>query len=463
MLGLIAKREFVEFVRDGRLYWAGGLVLILLLTALAVNWQHQRAVASERAAAQALDYEGWVSQDARHPHNAAHQGMHVFKPEPALSIIDPGITPYVGSTLWLQAHRQSEVKFRPAQDASGLQRFGSLSAAWVLQVLAPLLVIVLGFNAFAGEREQGTLRQTLSMGVSPSALLWGKALALGLSLALLFVPAGLLATVATGFSSEHGSWSDTLLRMGWLGAGYGLYLGIAVFVVLAVSARASSSRVALVVLLGLWIAGTLVAPRAISDLSRSWYPSPSKLEFNAALDKDLGSEAKRAWQEAFGVESQWGTDLPLNRWGKALEVDDHAGYGVFDRHFEQLWTTFDRQQQAQVWTGIVVPLLAVRAFSMGFAGTDFANHRDFSVAAERQRRVIQDVMSEDLIEHADPIGNRHFSYKADQKLWGRVPKFEYSAPGAAFALRHNWRSLVVLIAGLVAAVVVAQAVVPRRA
>ena len=141
---IIAGREWLELWRDRRLPAAGGLVVLLIGVSLAVGWQRQQEIASQRAAAQVLDYDDWVSQQRRHPHDAAHQGMHVFKPEPPLSIIDPGIEPYVGSTIWLQAHRQSELKFRPAQDATGLQRFGSLSAAWVLQVLAPLLVIVLG-------------------------------------------------------------------------------------------------------------------------------------------------------------------------------------------------------------------------------------------------------------------------------------------------------------------------------
>src|SRR3546814_3628063 len=88
---LIAARDFREVVRDGRLLWTGGLIVVLLLTALAVGWQRQAALQAERVTAQALDYEDWLAQPARHPHDAAHQGMHVFKPEPPLSIIDPGI------------------------------------------------------------------------------------------------------------------------------------------------------------------------------------------------------------------------------------------------------------------------------------------------------------------------------------------------------------------------------------
>lgn len=462
MLRLIATRDVIEFLRDGRLLWAGGLVTVLLFTALAVGWQQQRTIDSERAAAQTLDYDDWLKQSAKHPHDAAHQGMHVFKPAPALSLVDPGIEPYVGSTIWLQAHRQSEMKFRPAQDATGLQRFGNLSVAWVLQILGPLLVIVLGFNAFAGEREQGTLRQTLSLGVPVRRLLWGKALALGASVAALLIPVLIAAAIAVSLGAQEGQRVDALLRLAGLTAGYAFYFGIAIFLVLAVSAYAPSSRVALIVLLGLWIAGVVLTPRIASDVASLAYPSPNRLQFNAALDGDLSAEKKEVWMKNFGVESPWSPEVPLNKWGIALRVDDRVGYGVMDKHFEHLWDSFDKQQRAQEWPGLIIPLLALRGFSMGLAGTDFAHHRDFAVAAEHQRRVMQDIISEDLVEHADPLGDQHFSYKAASELWHKVPRFSYTAPDVGYALSHNARSLMILTLGFALAIGFAHIVAGRR-
>lgn len=464
MLRLIAHREFTEFCRDGRLFWTGGIILVLLFTALAVNWQYQRTADAERVAAQTLDYDDWVNQKERHPHDAAHQGMHVFKPQSALSMLDPGIMPYVGSTLWLQAHRQSEVKFRPAQDATGLQRFGNLSPAWVIQMLGPLLVIILGFNAFAGEREQGTLRQTLSLGVSPYKLLWGKALALAIGLGLLLLPTLLFAMGMIIFTMSGSAMVDALWRILWLGLGYSVYLGIAIFVVLAVSAKTATSRMALAILLGLWIVTTMIAPRAISDASRIWHPSPTRYEFTANLDEDLGNETRKAWMENFGSDQRWGSEVGIDQWGKALEIDDKAGYKALDRQFHKLWDTFDSQQRVQEWAGFVVPLLAIRSFSMGLAGTDFANHRDFSVAAENHRRIMQDKVSHDLVEHADGHGDHHFDYKSTREFWATFPKFEYALPDRKFALAHNTLSLAILVFVLLAVMVFAhRAVMPRKA
>jgi ABC-2 type transport system permease protein len=49
----------------------------------------------------------------------------------------------------------------------------------------PLLIIIIGFNAMSGERERGTLRQLLSLGVPVQSLLVGKAMALAASIAVL--------------------------------------------------------------------------------------------------------------------------------------------------------------------------------------------------------------------------------------------------------------------------------------
>ncbi|MGY3484370.1 ABC-2 type transport system permease protein [Bradyrhizobium sp. USDA 4011] len=444
MFAIIAVKDLRELARDGRLLWGGGLVVVLMLVALAAGLNRQVQLNSERSAGQALDYDAWLHQGYRHPHDAAEQGMHVFKPEPSLTVFDPGIAPFVGSTVWLQAHRQSELKFRPAQDATGLQRFGELSPAWLLQVLVPLLIIVIGFNAVSGERERGTLRQLLSLGVPARSLLLGKAAALAGGIGALTAPVGIAFAVLIVARLPAGERLDVVCRIAWLALGYGLYLGFFVFLTLAVSALVSSSRAALVLLLSFWVAATLIAPRTASEAAILLYPTPSRLDFDNHLAHDVADAGRKAWSAHFGARMPWDPSVPLNKWGAALKVDDEAGYGALDENFGRLWDTFERQQRAQEWVGLVAPVVALRGFSMGMAGTDFSQHRDFSTAAETQRRTIQNIVSEDLIEHADRLGNAHFTYKAGPELWASVPKFKYELPSASFALAHHWASLVLL-------------------
>lgn len=458
----IARRDLAELWRDRRLPWTGALVLMLLSAALAVGWQRHVESQAERVAAEKLDYDDWVNQPERHPHDAAHQGMHVFKPQSALAIIDPGLLPYTGTTLWLKAHRQSEVKFRPAHDATGLQRFGTLSAAWILQVLIPLLVIVLGFDALAGERERGTLRQLLSLGISPRQLLWGKALALVAGVSLLLAPAAVLAVAGTLSNAAPGGGLDAATRLAWMGVGYSAYLGIFVFLVLAVSGRVRSSRVALIALLGIWIAASIMAPRLVADFSRTVHPSASRADFNRNLDGELGVEYQRVWNDQVGAGTPFGTEVSMSKWGVGLRVHDKAGYAVMDRHFNALWQSYSDQQAFQVWTGILLPTVAIRAYSMGVAGTDFHQHREFSTAAEQHRRLMQDIISQELADHADGHGETHFEYRSGREFWRTIPRFDYVPSAAGDAVRRNLRSLGVLLAGLLLAVGLALLAAPRR-
>ncbi|QUS37783.1 DUF3526 domain-containing protein [Tardiphaga alba] len=461
MIRTIALKDLREIIRDGRMLWAAALIILLSIVALASGSIRQSQINHERAAGQALDYQAWLQQGERHPHDAAEQGMHVFKPEPPLAVLDPGIEPFVGSTVWLQAHRQSELKFRPAQDATGLQRFGQLSPAWIVQVLVPLLIIVIGFGAISGERERGTLRQLLSIGVPARQLLLGKALALAACACALVIPVWLVFSVVATISLPSAERLDVVYRMLWLIAGYGLYLGFFVFLTIAVSAMVRSSRAAVVLLLGFWVAATLIAPRTASEIANVIDPTPSRLDFNNHLSHDISEAAGEAWKSSFGVKEQWDPSLPLSKWGAALKVDDHAGYGVLDQTFGKLWDTFERQQRFQQWIGLVAPVITLRGFSMGLAGTDFAQHRDFSTAAELQRRKIQEIVSDDLVAHADTLGNAHFSYKAGSKLWATVPEFKYQLPTIGFAARRYWPDLLLLAAMFAAAATLASIAVSR--
>lgn len=105
-----------------------------------------------------------------------------------LSFIDPGVNPYVGTSVWLEAHKQNETQFRSARDKGLAGRLGGLSAAYILQTIAPLLILLVSFMSFTGERENGTLRQLLSLGVKPAELLIGKALSFIILILVLIFP-----------------------------------------------------------------------------------------------------------------------------------------------------------------------------------------------------------------------------------------------------------------------------------
>jgi ABC-2 type transport system permease protein len=461
MVKRIARKEFTEMLRDGRFRWAGAIVLALLLASMVMGARHHREVKRQHDLAQAETRDQWLRQPAKNPHSAAHYGIYAFKPKMLPAMLDRGVDPFTGQAVWLEAHKQNEFKFRPAQDSTAVQRFGELTAATVMQLLIPLLIVLLSFSAFAGEREQGTLRQLLSLGVKKTDLAWGKALGIAGALGALIVPAAIIGVVALALTSENGpaaTMAASASRMAVMFVSYLLYFGVFIGVSLAVLARAPSSRLALVALLAFWIVNGLIAPRAVADIAKRVYPTPSAFAFQQAIDREMqggpdghDTADKRAEALKQRVLKQYGVDkleaLPVSFAGVSLQEGEEHGNVIFDKHYSALWNQFERQNRLKQTAAIFAPMLAINSLSMGMAGTDFAQHRDFAGAAEQYRRMLVKMMNDDMTYNA---GKSDFSYLAQPAVWQKVPGFEYAAPSTAWALRHQMISLALLALWFVA-------------
>ncbi len=454
----IARKELTDLVRDGRFRVGAAVIGSLLVVSLGAGWMQVRDARAHLDAAQATARDHWESQGEKNPHSAAHYGIYAFKPRLALSFVDHGVDPYTGTSVWLEAHRQNDFLMRPAQDASSAQRFGTLTAAGVLQHLVPLLIILIAFGAMAGEREQGTLRQLLATGVGRRELLAGKALGISAALALLVVPAAILG--ATALLVGSGATGSLAARGAVLVVVYLAYFGAFIGLTLAVSAWAPSSRAALVTLLGIWVVNGLVAPRVAVDLSSALHPAPTAFEFSRTIDEQMATGVRdilppdreaitQALLTEHGVDQV--EDLPVNLSGITLQASEEFGDRIFDLNYGQLWDTFERQSRVHETLAVAAPLLAVRALSMGLAGTDVEQHRHFAAAAETYRRDLMRQMNGDLAQNSR-TGEQ---YLAGDELWASVPPLEYDAPELAWVLGNRALSIAMLLLWFLGAMVAA--------
>jgi len=459
MIPRIAGKELKDLLRDGRFRWTAALVGSLLLVSLGAGWLHVRDTRSQHQAAQATARDHWESQGQKNPHSAAHYGIYAFKPRLPLSFVDQGVDPYTGTSVWLEAHRQNDFVLRAAQDATASQRFASVTAAAVLQHLVPLLIILLCFGALATERERGTLRQMLALGVSRREVALGKALGTAGALALILVPAAALGAVAV-VASGGGAVGSTTARSGVLALAYLCYFAVFVAISLAVSARAPSARTALVVLLGLWAVNGLVAPRVAVDLSKALHPTPSAFEFARTVEREMAegvddlrppdrAEITARLLAEHDVERV--EDLPVNLSGIALQESEEYGNRIYERNYSALWDAFERQSRIHETLAVVAPGLAVRSLSMGLSGTDVEQHRHFAEAAESYRRDLMRAMNMDLAM-SSRTGE---TYLAGDELWESQPPFAYEAPDLAWVLGNRALSLAFLGLWLVGAATVA--------
>jgi ABC-2 type transport system permease protein len=451
MISTLVRKEFTELLRDGRFRWSAGIVLALLAIAVLAGVRHQRELVAQQRAAQAEELHRWYHQPDKNPHSGAHYGFYVFKPRLAPGFIDPGVEPYTGIGTWLEAHYQNEMVFRPAADATLAQRFGDLTVALALQVMLPLVVVLLAFNAFAGERERGTLRQLLSLGLRPRDLVLGKMLGVLGALAVVVVPALALGSLALALT-EAGAAAG---RFGVMAFAYVIYLGIFVFVALAVSSRAPSSRFALVALLGFWAANCLFAPRAIGDVAALVHPLPDPVVMRANIKNGIGDPhgaPAKLQQRVAALMQEHGVsrpeDLPINVRGLQLQMGEEHAYEIYDRHLGELNAAMLAQERLRQLGAALFPLVGLQSLSTALAGTDLRQHLDFMSAAESHRRVIQKLMNDAVMMRPLKPGE---VYIAGREMWAKVPPFAHEPASLGTVLARNAVPLGVLLAWLAAA------------
>jgi ABC-2 type transport system permease protein len=440
------------------------LVLLVLLTlgAVLTSWTHQRGIAELRARHQAAAARAFDAQPDRHPHRVVHYGHFIYRPLGPLAAFDPGVDAFTGSSMFLEGHRQNTANFGDVRQSSLLIRFGQLTPAFVLQAVAPLLLIFLGYGAVARERERGTLHLLMLQGASRAQLVGGKLAALGAVALLVGAPAMLGLVLIAGRPGARA------LPMAVVALGYAAYLALWAVGVVLVSARAHRSRDALLTLFGVWTVAAILLPRVAPDVARAAVPLRDRLQTDVAIARDLRglgdshdpddphfAAFKRSVLDRYGVARV--EDLPVNYKGLLAVEGERLTALLFDRYARESQAAQARQHDIVAAVGLLSPTIAVRDLSMAAAGTDVEGHRRFLDQAERYRYdLVQRLnrLQAEGVRYADdtatdPGADRR--KRVDAAHWQRMPDFAYRAPDAATLAFRAVPGLAVVVAWLAAA------------
>jgi ABC-2 type transport system permease protein len=451
---LTARSELRQMLRDGRVRVALITLLALFATTLAVGSAQQSRYDSNVRDAVKADRDIWDRQGVRNPHSVAHFGQYAFKPSGAISLFDPGLTPWLGTALWMEAHYQNTAAYRTVDDQVAPTLISNLSAAFVLQYLAPLLLIFLGYALIARERERHTLKLVLANGASLGAWAGGKFLSLSVIAAALWLPS--LALIAVAGNADERARSFALV------GAYAAYLLMLCALILAVSAKARTARSALLALLCGWVVMALVVPRVAAMVAERAAPSADAGQFwrdvRAALRQGVNGHDPADEREKLLLEktlAKYGVtrekDLPVSFAGIALQAGEDHGNEVFDHFYNQLQAAEARQRTVLRVASLVSPWIALRGLSAGIAGTDAEHHAHYVHAAEIYRRDLQRYLNDNITQNAK---GTDFDYQAGVETWRQTPVFSYRAP----ALREIGDSYVpdaLLLLGWILAAVIA--------
>ncbi len=169
-----------------------------------------------------------------------------------------------------------------------------LDWSFIIKVIFSLYVILLGYNAISGEKEQGTLRQILSNSVGRVKLLVAKYIAILLTVLVPLMTGIIISLIVVGISIPQILGVNNLSRifvMLLLTLGY---LSIFILLSVLISSLIHKSSLGLLVLLAIWVLFAIFIPNISGIFSEKFSSVPS--EFQTA--KKVGPMIQQqVWQK----------------------------------------------------------------------------------------------------------------------------------------------------------------------
>jgi ABC-2 type transport system permease protein len=458
---LIASAEWRLMYRS-RLTMLGlsmllALSIVATLTSIAQRNENDALRARYQQQANAV-FDG---APARHPHRMVHYGHFVFRPLPALAAFDPGVDTFTGNTIYLEGHRQNSANFGDVRQNSLLVRFGQMTPAFVLQTLAPLLLVFVGFGIIAREKDRGTLPQLLAQGVGARTLLSGKLLALSCIAVSMLIPAALALVWLVVAQNAPTLLSITIL------AGYALYILLWSILITFVSALVKSARSAQMALICIWVVTVILIPRMVADSALAMYPSLSSVETNISVQDDLRrmgdshnpsdpyfNEFKEKTLSQYGVQRI--EDLPINYRGLLAVEGERLETELFGMYAAREHAAHQEQNRLSDTVAVLSPMMALKRLSISLAGTDLEGHQRFLKQAEAYRfALVQQLntLQATAVTYADDV-NRNKDVEAARRVrispshWQDIPDFRFRPANSSELLRASIPGALILIGWL---------------
>ncbi|GAA3515107.1 DUF3526 domain-containing protein [Aquimarina addita] len=383
--------------------------------------------------------QSWEANPDKHPHRMSHFGTFAFRKHPPLAMFDYGLESFTGNTIFLEAHQQNSVNFSEATFSTGTLRFGELSLALLLQLVLPLIIFFIGFPSVAADRQNGTLKILLSQGASWKELLIGKSMGLLAISLLYFIPVFLLLTITLITGNDQAMSDHLWLRFILIGLGYLVFLCIVSILTIVVSATSSSPKNALLRLLGIWLLFLVLLPKSAQALGNYWFPTPSKLAFQSAIEKEVIEQGdshnpddphyqhlKDSVLKAHNVDEV--TDLPFNYSGFVMREGEKISSALYRKHHEALVNIYKKQNNVTHFSSFINPFTAIKLVSMTLSETDFSSYMDFQNKADDYRYQLAQTMNELQMEYISPkkaSGSEGKKHIIDHTHWSAFQDFSH--------------------------------------
>ncbi|HXV87287.1 MAG TPA: ABC transporter permease subunit [Gemmatimonadales bacterium] len=302
MIRVIARKELLDQVSSPKFVFLFAVSALLIVFSLYTGSAAYVGAREEHNSTETLARR---ELENRQDYNELSQfGVKVSRPPSPLSSVAGGVSSALGRSARVRPGQQPEIAPPPVADTPVIAVLGELDLSVVTRVFLSLFVLLLTYDAVAGEKERGTLKAVLANPVPRAQLLMGKTVGLfSVFLAAAAIPAiigALIMTLGFGIELSGGDWAR-LAAMGVVGV---LYLLALFSTGLFVSTVTTRSSVAFLVLLLILVGFVEVIPKASPMLARQFRPAASFAELQSERDRLLRENQQammRSFQGAFGL------------------------------------------------------------------------------------------------------------------------------------------------------------------
>jgi len=420
-------------LRDGGLRLAFLALLAMLLFSYAWGRNGDDAERATLQSAARLVQQEWTSQPPANPHEAAHQGILVYRPTGPLQTLEPGVSPYQGTTLFLDAHKRRQATLSAASVRTADARYTATRFSPLFQIAGGFLSLVLGYMIGAREARRGMSLLLRGTGARGASLVVAKtAVALGF-ISLAALPALVWAGLELGgarFWLLAGALLVHQFILAALGVATGLLTGRARFG-LAVTAIG-------------WAIGVIIMPR-IADIGAELAYPLTQRALVAGIEKDFtfgpdghgaseaNAEVERAILARYGVTRR--EDAPVNVDALLMQADEDYRARVYQKHLLEADTIRRHQDRVRGVAWLFAPTSAMLDLSTRLAGVDPVAQQHFETTAEAFRLSLVKRLNLHMAEYSN---TGDWSWKADDRFFSSFTAFRPQARTVAQDLKGAW-------------------------
>ena len=265
--------------------------------------------------------------------------------------------------------------------------------AFIIGYILSLIALWFTFDAFSGEREQGTLRLMLANSIPRHTVLIGKFLGALLSISIPFALAVLVNLLLISTANTVHLTTEAWGRLGIIFALALLYTSLFVALGLLVSARVQQSAVSLMILLLMWVTLVVFMPSTLASIASSFSPAMSFDKFwkqRNPIKEDLWDKYK---------EGLWSSELDDSKLRAKSEFYTENAEREERKHEEQLKYRTSQVYRARAIT-VISPATLLQHLIESFAGTGFERHLQFAENVQRYTRQLREFVAD--TDRADP-------------------------------------------------------------